>query len=316
MKQYFFVILVLLLFFVSGCEDEKESPQENVGNVENCGDGICDFIELNKHICPEDCIEILPPSSVDDKYSVDSDFPDLSTLDIMTPVESGVVYITMMVHIEGWNNEGISEGSFQQHVQAVEKLATLFEEHNAKATFEASPEFIEGYKNWNGTILNELYDKGFGIGIHADAGGSADRDGLTQEEFTQEIAIQKKNAEEVTGLDILHVSGICSSLDWVKAATDAGYLFTSGTVGYCAMALPENERPEEYSNCSNPSVCHGEMPLDLKDRVHPWRVSSGLNWLEDDSNGHLVVFASENVLAAIGTGDSQVFEESDIEEYI
>ena len=35
----------------------------------------------------------------------------------------------------------------------------------------------------------------------------------------------KEDAEDL-GLSIEHVSGICSELDWAKAAIDAGYAFT------------------------------------------------------------------------------------------
>ncbi|MFA6888345.1 MAG: hypothetical protein WC254_02510 [Candidatus Woesearchaeota archaeon] len=323
MLWIFFIMIILL--FVAGCKDDDEEqtpieegkllPQQNehgtVSPKESCGNGVCDTIEQEKGICPEDCSsEILENTQTWDVPNV-----DLSDLDVDTPVESGVVYITMMVHLEGWNTEDTSEDEFNQHVATVDDFAKMFEEHNAKATFEVNPAFIDAVGNWHSTFLNDLYDRGHGIGVHADAGGSADRDGLTQEEFTQEIALLRQQLEQETGLDIRHVSGICSSLDWVQAAINAGYQFTSGMVGYCAMALPENERPEEYSNCPNPSACHGEMPLELTDRVHPWRVSTADNFLEDDSNGKLVVFASENILAAIGSGSTADLDQTDIDEF-
>jgi hypothetical protein len=89
-------------------------------------------------------------------------------------------------------------------------------------------------------------------------------------------------------------SGKCSDLDWAKAAIDAGYVFTTGGVGYSAMSMPVGLRPAEYRNCKNPAQCHGNMPLDMEDRINPWRISTAkADWTVDDPNGKLVYLASD-----------------------
>ena len=227
-----------------------------------------------------------------------------------------------MVHLEGWDEEASNEQAFNRHADAARRLAAMFEEHGAKATFETRPEFVEACRTWNDNVLLELYERGHGIGVHADVGGSVEAEGLTQKDFAPKIAEMKSEMEELTGIGVVHVSGICSTLDWVRAAADAGYGFTTGAVGYCAMSLPVRERPEEYRFCRNPGQCHGLMPLDLEDRINPWRTSSGLNWLQRDPDGRLVILPSDGVIKSLAeerSGDSSgqnEFTYEDIEAYL
>ncbi len=313
MKKTFFVVLILVFFLVSGCEDKKDSTKDIASDVEKCGDGICESLELKKGLCPNDCATE-SYESPDTQPEIQQSYVDLSQLDVSTPVEPGVVYITMMVHLEHVANENISENSFTQHAEAIRSFAAIFNENNAKATFEAKPEFVNGCRRWGDNVLLELYNQGHGIGVHADVGGNIN--GLTHETFVQEIKDMKTNMELLLGHEVRHVSGICSSMDWVNPAIEAGYLFNSGIVGYCALSLPEELRPDEYKTCSTPTECHGEIPVNLKDRVHPWRTSSGSNWLEDDPNGKLVILPAGDLLSALVQEKSKGFDEKDIEEYI
>ncbi|MFH1785585.1 MAG: hypothetical protein ABH842_04090 [Candidatus Micrarchaeota archaeon] len=207
--------------------------------------------------------------------------------------------VGIMIHVEGWNNEAFEESSFERHAEAVRKMATTLEAYGLRGTFEVSEEFIDGCKNWDDNVLLELKNRGHSIGVHADVGGNLEKENLTQQEFGQTISLMKKKAEQLTGSEIEHVSGICSELDWVTAAIDAGYRFTTGGVAYCVMSLPENKRPDEFKYCKAPGVCHDTYPTELEDRLRPWKVSSGLNWLENDEQGKLVYFPSEGVVYAL-----------------
>jgi pimeloyl-ACP methyl ester carboxylesterase len=213
---------------------------------------------------------------------------------VSSAVEPGTVYFGFMVHLEGWDNEMDNHTSFNAHAAETRKLATIFEDHGAKVTFEASPEFVEGCVAWNENVLQELHDRGHGVGVHADKGFYPPGSGYTQAQFTSDIKEMKDDMKYLVNFEIQHVSGICSDLDWAKAAINAGYVFTTGGVGYCAMSMPLNMRPTEYRNCKNPSSCHGNMPLDMKDRIHPWRISTAKgDWTIDDPNGKLVNLASD-----------------------
>ena len=205
--------------------------------------------------------------------------------------QQAVLSFGLMVHLEGWFDEVENEDNFNRHMEAALELADIFERYGAKVTFEASPETIEASTNWDNVLL-ELENRGHGIGVHADAGNSRNPN-YNQQLFAVQIAEMKEDAEALS-LTIQHVSGICSELDWVRAAVDAGYEFMTGGVGYCAMSMPEDMRPEEYRYCTTPSECHGLMVPDMQDRIHPWRTSTAYgDWRIDDPAGYLVILASD-----------------------
>jgi hypothetical protein len=208
--------------------------------------------------------------------------------------EPGTVYFGFMVHLEGWDNEMNNQGQFDKHAGEARKLADVFEDYGAKVTFEASPEFVEGCEAWNDNVLQELHDRGHGIGVHADKGYYPPGNGYALQQFASEIEQMRLDMEDLVDFNVQHVSGICSDLDWAKAAIDAGYVFTTGGVGYSAMSMPVGLRPAEYRNCKNPGQCHGNMPLDMADRINPWRIGTAkADWTVDDPNGKLVYLASD-----------------------
>jgi hypothetical protein len=263
MKQISLLLVLLILF--TGC----------TGKSSHCGDGICDQFEREQGVCPEDCAPLVSEQ-------------DTST--------EGILYIGMMIHLEGWDTEIENRNQFIRHAQAAREMAALFEAHGACATFEARPEFVRACQIWDDNVLAELYERGHGIGVHADMGGSVEKEGLTQELFSTRIASLKEEMESVTGLEIIHVSGICSTLDWISAAADAGYTCVSGCVGYCAMSLPPHKRPQAYTSCKNPAQCHGVIPLAFEERLHPWRTSTARNWLQADPEGNIVILPANGGL--------------------
>jgi len=120
---------------------------------------------------------------------------------------------------------------------------------------------------------------------------------------------------------VRHVSGICSYSDWVSAAADAGYKFTSSQVAYCVSSLPEKQRPVEYKNCQSAVECHDTFPKELIDRLHPWRMESGSNWLKNNPSGKLVIIPSSAGLICmheeeINSKAKCEFKEDDINSYV
>jgi hypothetical protein len=204
--------------------------------------------------------------------------------------------LALMIHIEGFKNEANDRDLFMMHAEKVEEMATILEEYGAKGTFEFSPEFIEGAINWNSNIIQELHDRGHGVGVHADAGFSVKGD-YTYEVFVDQLTDMKTNIDSLVDFEVLHVSGICSKLDWVKAALESGFKFTTGNVGYCAMSMPENLRPEKFKSCGAPSDCHGAIPEDLLEGIKPFKADSAENWL-GSNEGKLVIFNARNTIYA------------------
>jgi len=251
-----------------------------------CGDGRCDGPE-NPQNCPADCTAPSPTMVRP---------PATRTPAAATPTPSrgqGVLYLGIMVHLEGWD-DARDRAKFERHVQLVREYASLFEKYGAKLTWE-SKEVTEGILRWGDNVLLEMEQRGHGIGVHADIGSQRSYD---CRRFAADLRAEKEQLGSL-GVTVRHVSGICSSCDWVTAAADAGYLFTTGAVAYCVSSLPAELRPEPYKNCPNPAACHQPFPSALADRLHPWRMSGGANWLTPDPNGRLVILPASGGLACM-----------------
>ncbi|MBI5002656.1 hypothetical protein HZC31_04680 [Candidatus Woesearchaeota archaeon] len=83
MKNYFLILSLLFLLFLTSCEDkEDQETKAEVGSLlaQRCGDGVCDAIELKRGICAEDCS--LPSSGSSSSDSGSS--PSSSSYDMDT----------------------------------------------------------------------------------------------------------------------------------------------------------------------------------------------------------------------------------------
>ncbi|MFH1151478.1 MAG: hypothetical protein V1748_13495 [Actinomycetota bacterium] len=207
-------------------------------------------------------------------------------------VEAGPLMLGVMVHLEGYRNEARNQAVFAEHAAMVRSYADIFERHGLRLTLEASPEFVEGCARWGDNVLGEMAGRGHGIGVHADLGAEP---GLTQERFVEGLTAMKRDIEAL-GVQVRHVSGVCSSLDWVAAARGAGFEFVTGTVEYALKSIPAERLPVEYQyiwGLSTPSQAHGNVPAELADRLHPWRMASGATWLWDDPAGEVVILPGD-----------------------
>ncbi len=239
----------------------------------------------------------------------------LATSTPTSQAEKQVLYVGIMVHLEGWNDDK-NENRFADHVRLMREYAGLFETYGAKLTWE-SKEVTDGVLKWGDNVLLEMQQRGHGIGVHADIGGERDFDCSV---FADQLHAAKVKLEQL-GVTVRHVSGNTSHCDWVQATIDAGYQFTTGQVAYSVMSFPEDQRPEEYRDCPNPGACHQVFPPDLEDRITPWRPASGENWLANDPNARLVLLPSSGVLPCLeedaggSSSHNCEFTEKDIDLY-
>ena len=312
MKKIFVMLLILAFaIMIIGCDEKEISPEDK------CGDTVCDPVELKNGICPLDCGEVPGLSPVIETEAAPE--PDHTR-------EDGVLYLALMVHLEGWDEAPDNEIQFDRWTELTREVADLLEQYDAKGTFEMKPNFVEACENWDDNVASELYDRGHGIGIHADVGGPGTmKTGLTVEQMTAQIAEMKVDGEALLGHEIRHVSGICSSLDWVQAASQAGYEFTTGGVAMCGNSLDPENLPAGWTQQRLLEEFHNIFPDNLGDRVHPWRSSDASNWLEHDPNGEIVIFASDGVIEGMyefhneeieGAHKTGEFNQDDLDQYI
>lgn len=303
------LILTLLITLSLACSlsgltssgDDTAAQNELPPQSENrCGDGDCDGPE-NPNNCPDDCAEL--PALTD------------SSGDSTAPASDGqptVLYLGIMVHLEGWDDH-IDQAKFERHAGLMREYASLFETYGARLTWE-SKEVTDGILRWDDNVLLEMEQRGHGIGVHADIGGQKNYDCT---HFADDLRVEREQLESL-GVTVRHVSGIVSHCDWVEAASEAGYLFTTGSVAYGVMSMPIESRPLEYRDCPNPGACHDTFPTALEDRLHPWRMNSGADWITPDPNGELVMLASSQGLACVeeeltGQTPCKNFTEADID---
>ena len=205
---------------------------------------------------------------------------------------NGTLMLGVMVHLEGWKSETRNRTAFEQHASLVRQYADIFEKCGLRLTLEASPEFTQGCARWGDNVLKEMAERGHAVGLHADLGAEP---GLTQQEFAAGLSRMKGDIESL-GVPVRHVSGICSSLDWVKAAEDAGFEFVTGTVEYALKSIPADRLPAEYKDvltARTPLEGHGNVPHELADRLHPWRMASGADWLWNNPEGNVVIIPGD-----------------------
>ncbi len=238
-----------------------------------CGNGVCEGPE-NARNCPADCVAMESTSQA-------------SAASGSSPA---VLYFGIMVHLEGWDDH-LDQARFERHAQLMREYASLFETYGAKLTWE-SKEVTDGALEWGDNVLLEMQQRGHGVGVHADIGGQKNYD---CSRFSADLRAEKEQLESL-GVTVRHVSGIVSHCDWVTAASDAGYLFTTGNVAYAVMSMPPESRPAEYRDCQTPAACHDVFPAELEARLHPWRANSGADWLTNAPNGKLVILPSSGGL--------------------
>lgn len=141
-----------------------------------------------------------------------------------------------------------------------------------------------------GPALASLEAAGHAVGSHAAAGTES---GLTQSDFERLLGRRRMSLRRVVSR-VDHVSGICSPLDFVTAAANAGFSFTTGATAQCILAMTDRPAGYEDLTCAaaTDTRCHAAYPSALTDRIHPWRALDGAHWLTDDPAGRLVVIPS------------------------
>ena len=232
-----------------------------------------------------------------------------------TPDGNGVLYFTVMIHLEGWD-DARSQERFEKHAELVREYASLFETYGAVMTLE-SREFTAGCIQWGDNVLKEMEIRGHGIGLHADKGGTKTQ---TLEEFMREVSQMKAELESLD-VTVRHVSGVCSDKDWVKVCIDNGFEAVTGTVSYALWSLDKDLRPDGFIPYKSPQEGHAAYPWDAKLTIVPWRTSSGSDWIYPDDNGELLIIPSglgltaayEEIQGLSGGGTGFVFDSNDID---
>ncbi|MCE5189763.1 MAG: hypothetical protein LLF75_11385 [Eubacteriales bacterium] len=202
------------------------------------------------------------------------------------PDGKGIVQFTVVLHLEGWD-DGEKEISFRKHAEQLRAYAALFERYGAKMTLE-SKEIIDGCINWEDNVLLELSERGHAVGIHADAGGEP---GASVRSIAKTLNEMREKLSSL-GIETNFASGTASKANWVKACKQGGIDTVSCMVAYGLWSLNPSLRPDGFEPYQNPSDGHAPYPFALEDRVQPWLMADGSNWIVPDPDGTVLLIPS------------------------
>lgn len=207
----------------------------------------------------------------------------------IAPADGTPLYIGISVHLEGWKlgnkKLGYNEKLYEKYREKILKYSSLANSYGMPFTWETA-NLIEPSAALKPNVLLELYQRGDGIGVHADLGGKTPYPGGKQQ-FAQDLRKLRQQMENL-GIPIVHASGVCSTLDWVTATLDAGYEAVTGTVEYCLKSLPADQQSAEILACEGPALCHDAYPGELPEMLYPWRAASGDTWTMPAQEGLLI----------------------------
>ena len=201
----------------------------------------------------------------------------------------------MSIHVEGYQQEARDEGQFDRHVTAITTFAEIASAHAAIVTFEFSEVFLDAVVKWDSTVIDDLKALGHGTAVHADVGGQGEP---TLDEMVEDLERQRAKAEPL-GVDLRHVSGVCSKGPWVEAVIAAGYQSNNGPVEYCALSLDEDVVPSDWdlSGCTTPSACHGQLKVDQDLIVHPYFIDSSSDFIIPKESGLVFIIGDSGSTA-------------------
>jgi len=219
----------------------------------------------------------------------------LAEVDAPATRSDNPLLLGMSIHVEGYRDEATDEAQFIRHVNGITSFAEIAADHGAILTFEFSEVFLDAVAEWDSNVIDDLKAMGHGTGVHADVGGQGDP---TLAELVEDLERQRNKAKAL-GVDVRHVSGVCSRGPWVEAVIEAGYQSNNGPVEFCALSLDPDVVPSDWdlSGCTNPSVCHGQLKVDQDLLVHPYFIDSSSDFIIPKESGLVFIIGDSGSTA-------------------
>jgi len=193
------------------------------------------------------------------------------------------VLVAFSVHLEGWNLD--ADPVVKDYLREIDETAAAFEAYDGRLTLEAGMLIPRAVQLGDDTLA-ELAGRGHAVGVHADMSLGGD------EQPYDELVSALEGFRGLLldqGIDAGHVSGVCSDVDWVGAAVEAGLPVVSGATLWCARSLEPSLQPPELADCAAPVDCHWPWPGDFEARLRPWRMGGGDDWILSDPAGPAVM---------------------------
>jgi len=210
----------------------------------------------------------------------------------VVPVEEGEtrlkgetpLFFTTMTHMESNFKDDTNEKMFRNHINDLNYAMDLFEEYEALMTVETEQPFSRANHVWDTNFLQEILDRGHGVGTHCDFGVNEAL--MPVGEYAKYFRENKDLVDDLVGAENNKgCSGGWGPNDWALAAAAGGFDYLDGFAGFAALAMPLESRPEGWTDEYIKEVTyHDPIPVDLMDRLYLIDVANAKDF-EADENG-------------------------------
>lgn len=214
---------------------------------------------------------------------------------------SAPIIFTTMTHTDG-TTYSTSKTYFQGEVDDMRWGIDLYDEYGVKMNLEASKDFATANTKWNDRILSEVLARGHGVGTHANDVNPYQIESVSS--LSRKITANKRAVDALVGAaNNVSISGICSSSDWVTAASMSRFKITDAATGLCYLSMDESVRPDGWTDALIKSTYyHDSAPFDFEDRISPIRLKDASDF-EADADGTLTLSNGEiGELASLAEG--------------
>ncbi|MEK9156956.1 MAG: hypothetical protein AAB448_02375 [Patescibacteria group bacterium] len=220
--------------------------------------------------------------------------------------DAGPLFFATMTHMEGSLTDDVNEVMFLKHVDALRFAMDLADEYKASLTIESEKPFARANVNWGVNIMKEILDRGHGVGTHCDIGFNKTATSVTA--FAAEFKENKSLVDALVGAtNNVGCSGGGSSVDWVLAASQAGFKYIDGVVGMHYLAMDISNRPSgSWTDAFiRKDGYHYAAPFNLADRISVFGLADATDFNED-TDWKIAVLAGElGALQNMSEGDAE-----------
>jgi len=294
---------LLTLMLLSSCApgiiaqesiEKVQTPPISKNLMGKCGDGICAGPE-NLQNCLKDC----PASKSAASESAAPTLPKSVTN------SAAPLYLTTMTHMESNFTDDRDQAVFLRHVELLRYGISLAREYGAKLTIESELPFALACEKWGVNIFQEILNQGMGVGTHSDLGF---KENFSVDQFARELIKRKEVIDRLVGAQNNRgTSGAGSAVDWVLAATQAGFKYMDGIVGMHYLSMPMENRPSpEWTDEYIRNIAyHDGAPVDLYERITPIMMKDAKDFKNDPDGTILVISGEIGRLDSMAEGDGK-----------
>lgn len=199
---------------------------------------------------------------------------------------------TTMTHMESSFTDDQNYDVFRIHVEQLRYGMKLFETYGGKMTIESEKPFARANVIWGTNVLWEAVEHGHGVGTHCDIGFHEPLMPIPQ--FAALLQQNKTLVDALVGVENNRgCSGAGGVNDWALAADMAGFDYINGVVGMHYLSMPLENRPPGWTDQYIRQVTyHDNAPVDLAQRIHPFRVADAVDFVAD-ADGVILVSAGD-----------------------